>query len=332
MNYERFGNTVNRATVGLLLLVGLATTASGRGIAPADDLADLRAREAKVKETLAKVTPAVVSVTDRVGAGSGVIVSEDGLVLTAGHVLLTDQEVLTITLWDGRTVEAKPLGRNLNVDAGMVQIVEEGKYPFVPIGETKTIEEGDWCIAIGHPGGYQLGRTPPVRLGRVVEKADWMLVTDCAITGGDSGGPLFDLDGELIGINSSIGPSVAENRHSRIDEFTESWDRMASGEAWGRLGGVGPPDRDSAYLGVHLDLDAEQAVVLNVIRGSAAEDAGLEVGDVILQLDDVEIDSSQQLIDQVAARRAGVPFSLRILRNGRGMRLRGRLGRYDDIE
>ena len=302
--------------------------------AHADDLAELRAREKKIKATLEKVAPAVVAIADGVGAGSGVIVSEDGIVLTAGHVLMSDQKELTLTLWDGRNVKAEALGRNLNIDAGMAKITESGPFPFVEIGSTKDLEPGTWCLTLGHPGGYQLGRTPPLRVGRVIEFADWMLVTDCTLIGGDSGGPLFDLDGKLIGINSSIGPSVAENRHSRIDGFETSWERLASGEAWGRLGGVGPPDRDSAYLGVHLDVDADAALVVDVVKGSAAAEAGLKPGDVVLAIDDTEVSSSQQLIMEVARKKAGRPFTLRVLREGRRLQLKGKLGRYveDDSE
>lgn len=300
------------------------------GTLQADEIAELRDREQRVKETLEKVSPAVVSIADGIGAGSGVIVSEDGIVLTAGHVILTDAEELLVTMWDGSTRQAKPLGRNLNIDAGMVKLEGDGPYPHVELGSTDAIKQGSWCVALGHPGGYQLGRTPPVRLGRIIEVQDWMLITDCALVGGDSGGPLFDLDGKLIGINSSIGPSVAENRHSRIDGFEDSWDRLASGEAWGRLGGVGPPDRDSAYLGVELDMDAERAVVVHVVDGSAAETAGVKPGDIVLSLNDHPIQDGQDLVLQIAKQQAGKGFSLRVKRGTRPVRLSGKFGRYAD--
>lgn len=295
-------------------------------------LEELRERQAKVRQTLDKVSDAVVSIADGMGAGSGVIISEDGYILTAGHVLMTDQPELQVTLSDGRTVKAKALGRNLNIDAGLAKLEGDGPYPYVERGSTKDLELGMWCVALGHPGGYQLGRTPPVRLGRLTEIADWMLVTDCTLIGGDSGGPLFDLDGKLIGIHSSIGPSVAENRHARIDGFFDSWDRLADGEAWGRLGGMGPPERDSAYLGVNLDLETNEAVVLEVFKGSAAEDAGLKVGDVITELDNQPIHNSRHFITEIAEKRAGADFSVRVQRNGRRIELDGKLGRYGDSQ
>jgi serine protease Do len=94
---------------------------------------------------------------------------------------------------------------------------------------------------MGHPGGFQFDRTPPVRLGRLWEKADDKYHrTDCTVSGGDSGGPLFNLEGKIVGIHSSIGQRLEENRHVPIGAFKESWERLSKGEGWGNLGKLMP--------------------------------------------------------------------------------------------
>ena len=95
--------------------------------------------------------PAVVAVTDGIGFGSGVVISPDGLVLTAGHVMMRDGEY-EVAFPDGRTVSARPLGRNLNIDAGMVQITEPGPWPYVELSQREPAP-GDWVVALGHSGG-----------------------------------------------------------------------------------------------------------------------------------------------------------------------------------
>ncbi len=105
--------------------------------------------------------------------------------------------------------------------------------------DSKNLKSGDLVIALGHAGGYDPVRTPPVRFGRVISSdASGFLNTDCTLIGGDSGGPLFDLEGNVIGIHSSIGHSLSVNNHTGIDGFKKGWDRMKKGESWGRLGGT----------------------------------------------------------------------------------------------
>ena len=87
-----------------------------------------------------------------------------------------------------------------------------------------------WCIAIGHPGGYKLGRTPVVRVGRILDVGKAMIQTDCTLVGGDSGGPLFDMFGRVIGINSRIGPNINYNIHVPVDTYHDTWDKLV---VWG---------------------------------------------------------------------------------------------------
>ncbi len=264
-----------------------------------DDLTRLRRIETRVKHVVQQSIPATVSVTDGLGYGSGVIISEDGLVLTAGHVLTTGGKDFKVIFPDGREVKAKPLGKNLNVDAGMLQLLESGPFPFVEIGDARRLTRGDWCVCLGHSGGYELGRQPPVRAGRILDFEPDIIRTDCALIGGDSGGPLFDIDGKLIGIHSNIGTSIAENRHVSINTFMKHWDRIQKGDSWGRLPELEVQQKPRAGLGLRLDLEAESAVVIQVHRGGAAEAAGILADDVIADFNQIGVRGPQHLIDLV---------------------------------
>ena len=199
----------------------------------------------------------------------------------------------------------------------MLRLEEPGPWPYVPLDDKRSAKAGDWCIALGHPGGYQLGRTPPVRVGRVLANDPTVVMSDCALIGGDSGGPLFDLDGRLIGIHSSIGESVDQNRHVPISAFREGWDRMLAGEQWGQLGRSVDLAPNRPMLGVRLGmLDEDRVVVSGVVSGSPAEKAGLKTGDLILRVDGVPVTRPMELIELVASREVGDRVKLQIERDG----------------
>jgi serine protease Do len=261
---------------------------------------------------------ACVAVTDGIGFGSGVVVSADGLVLTAGHVMASDSDDgYEIIFPSGQTVKARPLGKNLDVDCGMVQITEPGPWPFVQISD-RPPELGQWVVSLGHSGGFDIGRKPPVRTGRILEIRREQLVTDAVLIGGDSGGPLFDLDGELIGIHSSIGDTVAENRHVAVSNFRLHWDRMKRGDSWGKLPELSESHEleRRAKLGVVVDRAADNARITVVRSNSPAERIGLRVGDVVTRFDNQKISSSTQLIELIKTKNPGDSCSIAVLRGG----------------
>jgi serine protease Do len=201
-------------------------------------LDDLRALEKRVQAVVAKVTPSVVGLSAGPGQGSGVIV-RDGLVLTAGHVSGQPDRDILITLPDGKKLKGKALGRNQSADSGMVRIADKGDWPAAEVGKSSDLKKGQWVVAIAHPGGFRVNRTPVVRLGRVLSADAFVIQTDCPLVGGDSGGPLFDLDGKVVGINSRIGTAMNQNFHVPADSFLASWSRLARGESWGTA--IGEP-------------------------------------------------------------------------------------------
>ena len=195
---------------------------------PSATLQDLINLESKVMDVAEKTMPATVAlVSNRNGSsGSGVIVSEKGLILTAAHVIQGMKEV-DVYFPNGKKWLGKVLGANYSKDIGMVQIVEPGPWPHVELGESKPLVAGDWVVALGNSAGFDPARTPPVRFGRVMSDGPGnYFTTDSTLIGGDSGGPLFDLEGKLVGINSSIGESWKNNNHAGVDGFKQDWDRL----------------------------------------------------------------------------------------------------------
>lgn len=289
----------------------------------ADDLhvGELRDVQQRISDVVGKNMNACVAVTDGVGFGSGVIVSPDGLVLTAGHVMAESNGKYEIILPTGRTVEAKPLGKNLNVDSGMVQIIEPGPWPYVDVGRAKKHRPGEWVVSLGHSGGFELGRLPPVRSGRILAQEGHQLLTDAVLIGGDSGGPLFDLDGNLIAIHSSIGDSIAENRHVTIATYHRDWSRLKSGESWGELPELNEPgdSQRPGKIGVQVDRSAPQARIKSVNRGTSAEEVGIRTDDIVTNFDGIAIRDGNHLIEVVKNKSAGDVCPISILRNGKAI-------------
>jgi serine protease Do len=198
-----------------------------------ENVDDLRALEKRVREVVAKVQPATVGLSIGFAQGSGVII-KGGYVLTAGHVSGKPGRAAVISLPDGRKLKGKTLGHNAGIDSGLIKIEDAGQFPTAEMGKSADLKKGQWVVSIGHPGGYRPNRAPVVRLGRVLAAAAGVINTDCALVGGDSGGPLFDLDGKVIGIHSRIGAfTMRENYHVPVDTYTATWERLAKGDSWG---------------------------------------------------------------------------------------------------
>lgn len=292
-------------------------------------LSTLLSVQNSIRTVVDRNLPAVISISDGAGFGSGVIVSPEGLILTAGHVVNTGASQFEIFFPGGQTATARLLGYNLNVDAAMLKLEGAGPWPFAELGQQTSLRRGDWVVCLGHSGGYELGRKPPVRTGRVLDFREEMIVTDAVLIGGDSGGPLFDIDGKLIGIHSSIGEVIAENRHVSIDHYRRDWDRLVQGERWGQLPDL-PGDIDKqlppegqqpeprlsqrAKLGVKVEQSAANAVVSEVTPGSPAERIGLKRGDVIESFGGVKVESGNQLIELVRQRHVGDSVRLQVRR------------------
>lgn len=291
------------------------------GEAP-QSLEDLKAMEAHIQRLSEKVLPCTVGV--RVGAaqGSGIIIDEQGHVLTAAHVCGKPNRNVTFLFPDGKTAKGKTLGVNRGIDAGLMKISDEGKWPHVEMGNYAAVKQGQWVLATGHPGGFQKDRGVVVRLGRVLSKRGSVLATDCTLIGGDSGGPLFDMDGKVIGIHSRIGGSLTSNMHVPISTYHDTWDRLAAAEEWGGALGQGGP-----FIGVIGDPSGDNARIVEVQDDSPAAKAGIKPEDVIVEFAGKQVDDFQSLAAAVGSQKPGKKVKVKVKRGDETLELEIEIGK-----
>ncbi|MEP7310076.1 MAG: trypsin-like peptidase domain-containing protein [Acidobacteriota bacterium] len=256
----------------------------------------------------------------RRGAGTGFIIDADGSILTNQHVI-DRAERIVVKLADGRTVRARVVGADAETDVALIKIDGQTGLPVAPLGNSSTLRTGEWVCAIGNPLGYEHSVTVGVvsSLGRKLFDfgLDNYIQTDAAINFGNSGGPLINGRGEVIGINaavsaraSNIGFAVPINGAAAILPQLRARGIVSRGFL-----GVTPRDVDvdleqSLHLGV-----SRGAVIQNVKRGSPADRAGLRTYDVIVGLDDRQITSDDELIREIAGRAPGSAARVRFVRD-----------------
>ena len=316
--------------------IAFSLSAASSATAQISGIEALKEREQKVKQVVRKTIGATVAIEGaNFTSGSGVIVNSDGLIFTAAHVTAAAGQELSVTFPDGRSVKAKSLGANASRDAGMAQITEEGgEWPSVEVADPGDVALGEWCVALGHPGGYDPNRTPPVRLGRVwTISSKGMIGTDCTLVGGDSGGPLFDLDGKLIGIHSSIGGQLSENRHVPMDAYLNDWDDLLGGKLWGsQRTMMGDVDLDRPAMGVRVDEEFRDGVkVVGLSGGSPALQAGIEVGDVIRKVGGRGVSDYEEMVAALERFRTGDKIKVGIERGDDRLELDVQLGRLGGL-
>jgi serine protease Do len=262
----------------------------------------------------------------RVGSaqGSGVIIRKEGYILTAGHVSKEADKDVVITLYNGKEVKGKTLGANHNLDSGLVKIVDKGDWPFTEMAKSADIKDGAWCLAVGHPGGLKPGRPPVVRLGRILEHRKEYLRSDCTLVGGDSGGPLFDMDGKVIGIHSRIGLGISTNLHVPVDTYRDTWDQLARGEVWGGIAWLKPPN---AYMGVNVHPEAKNCLIQEVFPDSPAAKAGLKAKDVIVAIDGKKVKNYMELARFLANKQPGTTITVQARRGNEDVTIRLVLGK-----
>jgi len=278
------------------------------GSAP-QSLDELRALETQQARVAAAIESVTVNVRQGPAQGSGVLI-RDGYVLTAAHVGGKPKRSAVVVLSDGTELKAEVLGMNRNVDAGLLKIIDDKHkdLPYATLGKSGSLRAGQWVIGAGHPGGWQSGRGSVIRVGRVLKVLSDTLITDVALIGGDSGGPLFNLKGELIGIHSRIGTDIVDNMHVPIDTFENDWKRLRSGEAWGVLPGYAP------IIGVSGRKGETQAVLGEVYRDGPAYRAGLQPGDIVRKFDGQEIRTFEDLQGAVRAALPGDTIRIEVQR------------------
>ncbi|MEM0896390.1 MAG: trypsin-like peptidase domain-containing protein [Verrucomicrobiota bacterium] len=262
--------------------------------------ADLIAIQKTMLDVLDQAKAATVGIVSK-GSGSGVIISPDGYVLTAGHVSGEPDADVTIVTTNGEHLEATSLGNIVFADAGLVKINGDGPFPYVEMGEPGQANPGDWCFVLGHPGGIDEDRGVVLRIGRVIRRRTTTIQTDCKLIGGDSGGPLFNMAGEVIGINSRISMGLDDNYHVTIRAFKRYWEKMRESQL------VRIPRtyvvRNGGYLGVNKVAHARGVSLTVIVGDSPAEHAGLRSGDVITHVNDEPVEGTFDFSRKVGSRK-----------------------------
>jgi serine protease Do len=276
----------------------------------------------------------------RGGVGSGVLVDARGLILTNHHVV-ADAEKLTVTLHDGRQVTAKVRGSDPATDVALIELEEpvSGLEPL-ELGDSEQLRLGQTVLAIGNPFGLQGTVTMGIvsaldRGGMGLADYEDFIQTDAAINPGNSGGALVDARGRLVGINTAIhslsggyegvGFAIPSNMASEIMSRLLADGRVVRGYL-----GVGIEDVDPAKTQtLGLGELPHGAMVRTVEPGSPSAAAGLEPGDVIVEVDGVAVRDAAHLRRQIAMKGATADVALKVIRGGRPLDLRARTGELD---
>jgi serine protease Do len=275
-------------------------------------------------EAAKRIKPAVAHIKLGNGAtGSGVIVSPDGYILTNNHVASAGNQI-TVKLSDRREFPARRIGTDPKTDLALIKI-EAQNLPYATLGDSSKLEPGEWVIALGSPFGLDQTMTAGIvsAIGRKFGANNY-IQTDASINPGNSGGPLVNMNGEVIGINTSIysrsggsegvGFSIPSNTAKKIKEQLLG----NAGVYAGANARVNAPV-SRGYLGVSVrdtQTAGSGAVVAELTNGGPASTAGLRGGDLIVEFDGKPVKSPKQLGDIIADTPVGKNVNMKFLRNG----------------
>jgi len=270
--------------------------------------------------------------------GSGFVISEDGFIVTNNHVIEGADEII-VEFRSGQELEATIVGTDPNTDIALLKVEPEAALPFVAFGDSDAMRVGDWVMAVGNPLGQ--GFSVSVGIVSARERAlsgtyDDYIQTDAAINRGNSGGPLFNLEGEVIGVNTAIlspnggsigigfamSSAVVEDVVGQLNEFGET-----------RRGWLGVRIQDvTADIAEGLSLEEARGAMITDVPEGPARDAGVEVGDVILSFDGRDVQDTRELVRVVAAAPVGETVRMVVFRDGQTQTLRVTLGRRETAE
>ena len=270
--------------------------------------------------------------------GSGFVISEDGFIVTNNHVIAEADEIL-IEFFSGEELPAEVVGTDPNTDLALLKVESDEPLPFVPWGDSEVSRVGDWVMAMGNPlgQGFSISAGIISARGRALSGSyDDFIQTGAAINRGNSGGPLFNMDGQVIGVNTAIlspnggsigigfamSSNVATNVIEQLREFGET-----------RRGWLGVRIQDvTEDLAEGLGLETASGALVTDVPDGPALDAGMESGDVILSFDGVEVSDTRELVQQVGNTAVGKTVRVLVFRDGETETLQVTLGRREDAE
>jgi len=275
----------------------------------------------------------------RITSGSGFLISDDGYILSNNHVV-ADADKLTIRLDDGSLYSAEVVGTDPAIDLAVLKIdADDLELPYLDLGASSELRVGEWVIAIGNPQEFDRTVTVGVVSGldrRVaLPNTDFLVAafiqTDAAINFGNSGGPLLDMTGQVVGINTAISRGDGSEGIGfalQIDQARSAMEQlMARGEVHrGFLGVTMNPRGVDAEVQEYYNLPDRYGVLLDVVTpGGPADLAGLKKGDIIRSVDGKPIRNNNGLVGLIASRMPGETVELEIIRNGKKMIKEARL-------
>ncbi|WP_442867507.1 DegQ family serine endoprotease [Castellaniella sp. S9] len=280
-------------------------------------------------------TPAPRERTVPRGIGSGFIISEDGYILTNNHVVDKSNGIF-VTMTDGKEYDAKVIGKDARTDIALIKIDAKGLKPL-PVGDSNTLKKGQWVLAIGSPFGLDSTVTAGIVSAINRDTGDYLpfIQTDVAVNPGNSGGPLINLQGQVVGINSQIvsrsGGFMGISLAIPIDEVMRVVEQLkAHGKVTrGRIGVqiTEVPDDVAKALGLE---EAHGALVSNVEPGGPAAKAGIRAGDVILGFNGQQIEHMSDLPRLVGATRPGTDADIQVWRKGKTVDLKAKVAELSD--
>lgn len=270
--------------------------------------------------------------------GSGFVISEDGYVVTNNHVIDGADEI-RIEFFDGEELEAEVVGTDPNTDIALLKVKADKPLAFVPFGDSDTARVGDWVMAMGNPLGQGFSVSAGIVSARnraLSGTYDDYIQTDAAINRGNSGGPLFNMDGEVIGVNTAIlspnggsigiGFSMASNVVGKVVDQLREFGETRRGWLGVRIQDV--TDDVAEAMGL---AEARGALVTDVPDGPAKE-AGMLSGDVILSFDGKDVQDTRGLVRQVGNTAVGKTVRVKVFREGGTKTVLVTLGRREEAE
>ena len=269
--------------------------------------------------------------------GSGFVISADGFIVTNNHVIENADEIL-IEFWSGEELPAEVIGTDPNTDIALLK-VDGTDLPFVPFGDSDGMQTGDWVMAMGNPLGQGFSVSAGIVSARERELQgayDDYIQTDAAINRGNSGGPLFNLDGEVIGVNTAIlspnggsigiGFAMSSNVVTGVVDQLQEFGETRRGWLGVRIQEVDPE------LAEALGLEQARGALITDVPEGPARDAGIEARDVIVAIDGTPIESTGELVRAVGNAPVGQEVDVEVFRDGETLNLAVVLGRREEAE
>ncbi|OUS22270.1 serine protease [Rhodobacterales bacterium 59_46_T64] len=270
--------------------------------------------------------------------GSGFVISEDGYIVTNNHVIESADEII-IEFFSGKELEAKVIGTDPTTDIALLKVEADVPLDYVSFGDSDIMRVGDWVVAMGNPLGQGFSVSAGIVSARnraLSGTYDDYIQTDAAINRGNSGGPLFNLDGEVVGVNTAIlspnggsigiGFSMASNVVTRVVTQLKEFGETRRGWLGVRIQDVTPDMAEAMGLE-----KAAGAMVTDVPDGPSKE-AGIKAGDVIIDFDGQEVADTRGLVRQVGNTQVGKAVRIVVFRDGKTQTLKVTLGRREQAE